>query len=640
MSRCRLCGGDHATEACNTELRSRAAAEDTAPAAAVVAQAATGPELGVDQSVGSYRLTRQIGEGASAKVFLAEHGIIGSKVAVKALRPSLHRYPEMVRRFVGEARATNLVRHDNIIQIHDIGVHQERQYYFVMEYLQGATLGARMKSGPMGLEAAAPILLQICDALHAAHARGVVHRDLKPDNVYLVARGDREQVKIVDFGIARRANLESDEQRTTVGTILGTALYMAPEQAESTAVDGRADIYSLGVIMYQLATGQVPFEAKSVPLVLLAHAMKAPTPPRSIHPAVSLAWEQVILTCLAKAPANRFQSMADLGRGLVQAQKEEFAAVPTKPVVLRLPTPVPAHPARFAASFDARVEAEDGHEVGRGTISDISAGGAFVSTSDPLPPVFTRVRIHVTAQGVPRAIPGEIVRVEQPAEGEVGARRGIAVQFDASDPAALAAVEPLLGAAAPLKPTARAGDDAAARLIAHLEAKPRDDYYALLNVAPHADAAKIADAAERLTLEMDDAHFPGLTDGQQRRLRALSGRLAQANEVLLDPSSRASYDADRGNFVGVARCIGAGLAPEAMARLRQAFLKRRPEAESAARPHVARADEAELAGNLDRALASLTAALEADPLDINLQRRFWHLRRRQKERSGPASGTT
>ncbi len=620
MDHCKICGGNHATETCDTAVRAAGGAAPSSPAPP------ERPELAVGNTVGNYRLVKVVGEGASSKIFLAEHQVIGSKVAVKALRPALHRHPDLVRRFVGEARATNIVRHDNIVQIYDIGLHDDWQYYFVMEFLRGTTLAPRIQQGPMSLEEAAPILLQTCDALNAAHSHGVVHRDLKPENIYLVPMRDRTQVKIVDFGVARRAVLEGDEQRTMAGTVLGTALYMSPEQAAGQEVDGRSDIYALGVIMFQLATGQLPFDANSIAVLMLAHASRPPPSPRSVNPDISPAYEEVILRCLAKAPAERYQTMADLGRAILHAQKNP-----------RMPTPRPAppppaanHPVRYPAAFDVRIETDAGVLAAQCRATDISTGGAFISVAagSPLPPVFSRVVVSVPHHAEMIDLPGEVVRVEAQPDPDMGGRFGFGVRFDPIALSEKRGLDSLLGKVVPEPPKEEPGDPELARLLAHFEARPREDLYALIGTAPHIDARTARDACTRLALELSAERFPRMSEAQRKRLTALHDRLANAEEVLVDPSRRAQYDAGRGNFVGVARCVSAGLPVAELGALRNAFLRTHPGADARARAQAAQADAAEARGDLEVAVSSLAKALEVDPLSYDLQRRFWDLRRR------------
>src|SRR5438045_7689120 len=221
-------------------------------------------------------------------VYLAEHPIINSQVAIKFLHPQYASDKKVVDRFFNEAKAVNVIGHPNILKILDLSITDDKKHYFVMEFLHGRPLGKLLKREGVDLSVAGPILLQCCAALEAAHERGIIHRDLKPDNVYLVSHlGRRNFVKIVDFGIAKLTDVgDLAGHRTQTGTVMGTPAYMSPEQAtgDTTAIDGRSDVYSLGVMMFQLATGRLPFEENTFGKLLIAQVQKAPPAPRSISP--------------------------------------------------------------------------------------------------------------------------------------------------------------------------------------------------------------------------------------------------------------------------------------------------------------------------------------------------------------------
>ena len=203
------------------------------------------------------RLVRLLGEGGMGAVYSATHPVIGKQAAIKVLSRSLCAEPAAVERFQLEARAVNQIRHPNIVDVFSIGKLHDGRSYFVMEWLQGCTLEARIHSGRMMLGEAAAILEQVCDALEAAHEKQIVHRDLKPENVFLVAvRGNRQLVKLLDFGIAKLAPgdmLRSTKPRT--GVVMGTPAYMSPEQARGKSVDHRTDIYALGGMAYHMVLG-------------------------------------------------------------------------------------------------------------------------------------------------------------------------------------------------------------------------------------------------------------------------------------------------------------------------------------------------------------------------------------------------
>ena len=275
----------------------------------------------IGRQVGSYRIAKLLGEGGMGAVYLGEHPAIGSKVAIKMLHAQYATKQTVVDRFFNEARSVNLIGHDNIVKILDFDVTDEGRHYFVMEFLHGVPLQALLKSGrPVPLERAGPILLQCCRALQAAHDRGIVHRDFKPDNVFLVEQaGRRDVVKLVDFGIAKLA-VEIGGGNTQTGAVMGTPAYMSPEQAAGEAsIDARSDLYSVGVTLFQMATGKLPFAdaGPSFGKILVAHLQQPPPLPRSIEPQVPEELERIILRTLEKKPEDRYGSMSELHDALL-----------------------------------------------------------------------------------------------------------------------------------------------------------------------------------------------------------------------------------------------------------------------------------------------------------------------------------
>jgi serine/threonine-protein kinase len=269
------------------------------------------------RTIGSYRVERLLGKGGMGSVYLGVHPVIGSRVAIKFLHPHYNTDARIVDRFYNEARAVNLIGHDNILKILDLSVTEDGLHYFVMEFLQGNELQDLLKDKrPVPMEVAGPILLQVCDALEAAHQKGIVHRDLKPDNVYLIElNGKKNVVKVVDFGIARLTEGDgSSSARTATGMVMGTPSYMSPEQGSGATdqIDGRSDVYSLGVIMFELAAGQVPFQGENFGEMLVAHLQHSVPCLRELNPQVPEEYERIVRRCLEKAREHRFQSMRDL----------------------------------------------------------------------------------------------------------------------------------------------------------------------------------------------------------------------------------------------------------------------------------------------------------------------------------------
>src|SRR5215217_6108101 len=322
---CEACGQRHGlATSCSTLVRAEGEGPAPKPRCPVASEEAD-PLVGA--RLGSFRLVRRLGRGGMGTVYLGEHVSIGSRVAVKVLHEHLAMYPELVQRFHAEARAVNVIGHENIVSIFDLNAGPPRPY-LIMEYLDGAPLSAWVGT-PLPAPEVVWVLSQVCDALQAANLSGIVHRDLKPDNIFLVRRGRGTPfVKVLDFGIAKLA--DANMPQTHAGIIVGTPEYMAPEQSLSRRVDGRADLYALGVIAYQLVTGRLPFGDEGLTAQLVAHQMRAPPPPRTVHAAVPVALERVILRTLAKAPEERYATAAVLRAALEGALAEE-ARARTKP---------------------------------------------------------------------------------------------------------------------------------------------------------------------------------------------------------------------------------------------------------------------------------------------------------------------
>ena len=270
--------------------------------------------------LGSYRLTHELSSGGMGTVYRAEHELLGRVAAVKLLRPELTENQELVHRFFNEAKAATAIRHPGIVEVFDFGYSDAGVAYLVMELLDGEPLSARIARGPMSEAHAAQIARGIASALAAAHAKGIVHRDLKPDNVFLVPDPDvalGERPKVLDFGIAKLGDQLPKEQRHTVtGTLMGTPLYMAPEQARAAgAIDQRADLYSLGCILYEMLVGTPPFQAQGAGEIIALQLFAKPEAP-SARVKVGADLEAIVLRLLEKEPEARFASATELADAL------------------------------------------------------------------------------------------------------------------------------------------------------------------------------------------------------------------------------------------------------------------------------------------------------------------------------------
>jgi serine/threonine protein kinase len=311
----------------------------------------------IGKSIGNYQIQRLIGEGGMGRVYLAEHPGIGRQAAVKVLPPADVGDPQIVSRFINEARAANAIRHPNIVDIYDSGVLEGGTPYIIMEYLDGETLTQALAHGPLPLPDVFDWACQVAEALAAAHAHDVVHRDLKPDNLFLIPdprRLGKKQVKVLDFGIAKLQHRTIQQvHKTRTGALLGTPLYMSPEQCMSLKdINARTDIYSLGVILYEMVTGKRPFDSEGVYAIISMHINETPIPPKTYRPDLPDEFETIILQALAKTPVKRQESMAvllsqlELARGNPAGSSEALARAQQdrlKPIPLQYfpPAPVP-----------------------------------------------------------------------------------------------------------------------------------------------------------------------------------------------------------------------------------------------------------------------------------------------------------
>ncbi|HTL35442.1 MAG TPA: serine/threonine-protein kinase [Kofleriaceae bacterium] len=269
--------------------------------------------------LGKYRILSELSSGGMGEVYRAQHEILGRSAAIKVLRPELTENDSLVTRFINEAKAASAIRHPGIIEVLDFGVTEDGRNYLVMEFLEGESLAKRLeKRKRLPDHEAAEIGRGIAAALDAAHKKGIVHRDLKPDNVFMVPDIDMpkgERPKVLDFGIAKLA--DTDSGNTQTGVLIGTPMYMAPEQARAAAqIDHRADLYSLGCILYELVVGEPPFVGAGSGELIALHMFETPVPPRKRVMSVSPALEAIILKLLAKEPGDRFQSAAQVTEAL------------------------------------------------------------------------------------------------------------------------------------------------------------------------------------------------------------------------------------------------------------------------------------------------------------------------------------
>ncbi|WP_437496122.1 serine/threonine-protein kinase [Sorangium sp. So ce1099] len=298
-----------------------------------------------DVLLGKYRVESVLGRGAMGLVVAARHLALDDRVAIKVLLPRYVRDPEILQRFLREGRAAVRIRSRHVVRVADVGTLENGAPYLVMDHLEGRDLAAVLaESGVLPVPVAIELVLQVCEALAEAHAQGIIHRDVKPSNLFLTRNADGSPcIKVLDFGISKMTHAE-EHALTRVGGMLGSPLYMSPEQLRSASdVDGRADVYSLGVVLFQLLTGRTPFIAQELAQLVYMVTQGEPLRPRALRPDIPEPLEQVLLAAIARDRDRRFPTIADLALALVPfAPPHVRAAAERLFVALRGSLPAPA----------------------------------------------------------------------------------------------------------------------------------------------------------------------------------------------------------------------------------------------------------------------------------------------------------
>jgi serine/threonine-protein kinase len=468
--------------------------------------------------VDSYRILSVLGEGGMGVVYLAEHVALGRRVALKLLRPHLNEHQGVVSRFIDEARVVNQIGHENIIEVTDFGTGPEGECFFVMELLAGESLTARMSREPLPVPMALHVAFQIADALAASHAVDVVHRDLKPDNIFLIHRRDDDAyVKVLDFGIAKlhtKVRSPKDPRRTGTGEVIGTPVYMSPEQAMGREdLDHRSDIYSLGIILYEMLTGQVPFSGPSWMEVLTRKVRETVPRLADTRPDLPPVLDQVVARAVAREPADRWSSMAELRDVLAPLQRRSagFTGTGTGPAATAA-GPAATGVGRALASTDPELPARS------------SRGGLWAALA--------LVLVLAAAGGIWRAvIPGSAPAAPPSAIAPAALPPPPAV---AVPPAAVAPAAPTALPVTP--PPARPAAPVAPAMAAPASAAPAAEAAATPPAAPAALPAETPHGVPTPSATVV-AHPPATSAGPARALPARAGKRAPVARTQRPPRS-------------------------------------------------------------------------------------------------------
>jgi serine/threonine-protein kinase len=294
---------------------------------AAVSAAAVASDEDFDPRIGTllgehYRILERLGAGGMGTVYLVVHVHLKKKFAAKILNPDTARRPDALARFQQEAVSASRLDQENIVDVVNFGVSEDGTVYLIMEFLKGETLNQILYKGPLPFDDVVRVAVPVCRGLAAAHNAGIVHRDMKPENIFVARKsGGRHVIKLLDFGVSKIKETAFAERRLTqTGDVLGSPLYMSPEASKGEGeIDGRADIYAVGVMLFEMCTGTVPFTAMNYLQVLYKHIQEAPPAPRTIRSDLPEALEAVILRAMAKDPAARFQRMDELEAALLVA---------------------------------------------------------------------------------------------------------------------------------------------------------------------------------------------------------------------------------------------------------------------------------------------------------------------------------
>ena len=560
-------------------------------------------------------LVRKLGAGALGTVYLAEHPSTGAHFAVKVLHAHLAENPAVRTRFYAEVSAAQHVVHPSVGRLLDVRQAPSGHHCLLMEHVNGTAL-SRLAL-PLPPEEVVFLLSQVLEGLEAAHALGVIHRDIKPDNLVLTTGRDGERrVKILDFGMAGPLAAGFSEEELVAGMVVGSPAYLAPELWVRAEPDGRADLYALAVVGYRLLTGRLPFGGGGrMGEMLLVHKPTRPLPPHVVEERVPPALSAALMQAMSLRPDERFATARAFRAALREAMRRPaFGCLPPAAFRVRLEDPaIPGLQPVF--------------------VNDLSEEGLRIACDGALPTLGARLNVELSLNGFALACASDVVRLLPKEEARTwGGRPGFILHF--SDPSE--DVRRLVAQALAPPPAAPTPDPELAQLLSRALACSQDPY-SLLALHPHADFADVLQRVAQAQRRLEPFWHRSLPPEQRQSLETLRDRLEAARRTLGEPLARARFDASRGNFRGVARCLATGMAPSAVERLRQAFLVTRPDAEARARALFDEGIVLEAQRVLDAALKRYTEALTVDPLNVVVHRYYHSLAQRLRAASEATS---
>lgn len=553
-------------------------------------------------------LARKLGTGALGTVYLAEHPSNGARFAVKVLHSHLAAHEAVLQRFYAEGRSLQHLIHPSVVRVLDVRQAPSGHHCMLMEYAEGTPLSQL----PLPLPPAEAVFLlsQVLEGLEAAHAGGAVHRDLKPENLILTTTREGERrVRILDFGMSATLSAALSEEELSAGMVVGSPAYLAPELWVRAEPDGRADLYALAVLGYRLLTGRLPFGGGGrMGEMLLVHKPTKPLPPHVIEDRVPQALSAVLMQAMSLRPDDRFVSARSFRAALHEAMRR------------------PAFGCMAPPAFRVRLEDPEGLGLRPVFVNDVSEEGLRIACDGKLPRLGARLQAELSLNGWALECACDVVRLLPAQEARTwGGRQGYILHF----------AEPSedvrrLVAQALAPPPAEPQPDAELALLLSRAAACSKDPYTLLSVHPHADFSEVLQRVTQAERRLEPFWRRPLPTEQRQALEALRGKLEMARRTLGEPMARARFDASRGNFRGVARCLATGIQPSAVERLRQAFLATRPDAEAKARAVFDEGIILEAQNVLDGALSRYAEALRMDPLNVSLHRYYQSLVQRMR----------